>query len=669
MLSKLDVVGVKNPNFVELGSSLSVFNLQGLPVPWNTTASSTNSTSARRRLTASDMVGGNSTTVTAYGCYSSNDAVHNTRNVQKLVNIKNVASKFAHFESNLFYVLLALSIAVVAQVLFFLILRAVVRSRVQEYRRKLARLSNFAKSIKNANRMKFGQTTAETEDEVVQNVTASGASAKKQQSACQRAVCRGAIKSMESLFGLVLLKRKETARDAMRVKTLQRRPSTRTLGARPPEVRDVIGKFIIKEEQSVNSMTVKGSAHIYVVLLLTVYQGVCESCAFVLAVDAQGAQDFSTGEYAASLITFVVIVIAGFLLVWIILLAFVRPQQLVLYKLLQSKWVGTDAHGVLLQHSGALFRSYRHGGGRYLFTGVWMLNLMCLAFVLAFATGELQIYLMLANEAWIACLYFAWQPFPQKKPVFGGCGHINKNILLGMERILMMCVLSIAAFYPVDPCSELPEWVNIVMISIAVVPAVVPLIFMLGDLCVWINKKCAERQARREGQQQLAKSKRLRHKNQIMPLTPLVTSKRPPVSSSTSTGPPSAAVTPGNLRVQLSAGTSPVASSRGLNPNWNAARSTLWAAASIKARMALPAASSRPGSEQLECIEHESHDVGIEVLGSHVEPKRSAKHSKRKSKRKKRSRKPRAQKNDNATVPWDGGSQTLQLGQQYSADI
>ena len=119
----------------------------------------------------------------------------------------------------------------------------------------------------------------------------------------------------------------------------------------------------------------------------------------------------------------------GLVGVWAVLLACVRPQRLAMYEQEQNKWVGMDKHDLLLQNAGGLFVRHRFGAARYLFVGVWMVNLLCLACILAYAAGEMQLYLMIANEAWIGALYFIWQPHPLRSPVFGGRCHLNFNIL------------------------------------------------------------------------------------------------------------------------------------------------------------------------------------------------------------------------------------------------
>ena len=187
---------------------------------------------------------------------------------------------------------------------------------------------------------------------------------------------------MESLFALVLIRKnppesiksvllqssaddhskKRNSTIVIATQTTQLKTEKKTP---PNSIRDVLDNFVVKEGSSMRSMTVKGTAHLYIVLLLAVYQGVCESCAFVLTLDGLGTtaaeDEFPAGSAAASLATFVVIVVMGFVAVWIVLLTYVRPQHLTLFEEHSNAWKGTDPHAVLVQNAGGLFKSYRYG--------------------------------------------------------------------------------------------------------------------------------------------------------------------------------------------------------------------------------------------------------------------------------------------------------------------
>ena len=475
MTAKLDVFNVRSPDYVAVNDGFSIFNLQGLLVPWEQNETTTNTD--RRRLL--EIVHSNSTTVasnsTLVSCYDTKSStVQDVRTLQKLANVRNVAAKFSQVESNLFYVLVFFLAAMLLQLMFFVILRAVVRCRVADYQRKMKRLRNFAKSVRNANRLRQfdgnGQKPTSSNGDAADGARVSRG--------CKYWCRRSSLRVTASLFGLVLARK---APDDL--------VSDRSVPAKKMSTfRDVLDLFILKTGTGMDSLTARGTSHLYIVLLLTVYQGVCESCAFVLALDSWS--EVGVTGTAASVASFVIIVVTGFIFVWVILLVQVRPQRLALFEAEANKWVATDEHALLLQNIGQLFKSYRFGASRYLFSGVWMLNLLCLAFILAFATGELQLYLMLANEAWIGLLFFVWQPYRLRTPVFGGCAHINKNILHGFERMIMVLVLALAAFYPVDGCSEFPDWLTWLMIGLALLPAVIPLVLLFGSVVVWIYRKC-----------------------------------------------------------------------------------------------------------------------------------------------------------------------------------
>ena len=481
MMAKLDVMAVRSPSFVDVNDAFSIFNFQGLPVPWSNEDSNISNSSST--LTPWRLSANSSTTLFANSssdCYDASNSVNDARQIQKLANIRNVAAKVALVDSNVFYVAVAFACVTVVQFLLYILLRFMVRQRVKTYQRRLARLTNFARSIKNANRLR--NESSESKPGAQSAVVGESPPRRRK----QVPPCRScSLRLVEALLSLVLLRK-----DASTLSSEQ--------GPKRSSFRAVMDVFVIKDEKRLESAAVKGTAHMYVVTLLAVYQGVCESCAFVLSVESL-SENVSVGSTAASLAAFVVIVVVGFIAVWAVLLAFVRPQRLTLYEDEKDKWVGTDAHGVLLQNAGSLFKNYRYGAGRYLFTGVWMTNLMCLAFILAFATGETQLYLMIANEAWFALALFVWQPYRLRTPVFGGRGHINKNALHGCERLLMIAVLSLAAFYPVEACESLPEWVTSLMIALAVIPAIVPLVLLVGTFAVWANRRCSRaHRAKRE---------------------------------------------------------------------------------------------------------------------------------------------------------------------------
>ena len=518
MMAKLDVLVVRTPEFVEVNDAFSLFNLQGLPVPFALNATTVVPETRRFLLeqgeSATTSASPDADTVgNISDCYSANGAAQTARTVQKLANVRNVAAKFAQLESNVFYVLLAFAAAAVLQLLFFSILRAVVFCRVRQHQKQISRLNKFAMNVLNTNRMR-GQDNDSATDTKRQNVSSSGSAPQDaQRMGCCARMCQGCtMRVVESLIAMVLMRKQTGSFDgdggeddpnSPRKRLPLPSTSPRSSGnnnSKPQNCRDVLNKFVLQDGDSMSTMTVKGTTSIYLIILLAVYQGVCESSAFVLSLSSADAKSgdlsLTSEAAAASVVAFTVVVGLGMVAVWAVLLTCVRPQQLAQYEDGDSKWVGTDKHQSLLQHAGNLFARHRFGAGRFVFTGVWMFHLVFLALILALSSGELQLYLMMGNEAWLGLLYFAWQPYPLRTPACGGCCSLNYNILGGVEKVIMLVVLGLAAFYPVEDCEPFPEWMSWVMISLALIPAVVPLCILVGSAIVFIHSKCTGRSVR-----------------------------------------------------------------------------------------------------------------------------------------------------------------------------
>ena len=107
-------------------------------------------------------------------------------------------------------------------------------------------------------------------------------------------------------------------------------------------------------------------------------------------------------------------------------------------------------------------------------------------------------YLAMANEAWIALLYFAWQPYPLRSAAFGGRCGINWNLLHGCEKLIMIAVMAVVAFYPAgedEDCEPIPEAVTWALIVLALVPVLVTLVLLAGEGAVFLHRMCVEHHA------------------------------------------------------------------------------------------------------------------------------------------------------------------------------
>jgi len=298
----------------------------------------------------------------------------------------------------------------------------------------------------------------------------------------------------ESLLSLVLIRRSDDVNAAPQFESKhQSAPDAASPQSRSQNGRtcsDVLDRFILRDSVH-GSLTVKASAKLYLIIFIAVYQGLCQSSAFVLSVMQTPNATLSTAETAAASVAFVSIVGVGFIAVWAALLACVRPQERVVYDTDGEEWVGTDQHSTLLQNVGALFQRYRNTAGRYLFGGFWMLNLLCLGLILTLAEGTMQLYLMIGNEAWIGILYLAWAPHPSKSKFCGSQCKLNYNVVHAVERLIAVVVLCTIAFFPVEGCDALPEWATAAIVLLALVPTIIPLFVLVGSALASLNRKCS----------------------------------------------------------------------------------------------------------------------------------------------------------------------------------
>ena len=450
--AKLDVFQMRTPAYVTVSGGFDIFNLQSLPTPGLThDTSAVAADSGRRALQAVDD--GNDSWIvpsptpspspslgtrgdganSSSDCYSASTSWSQARSALEAIT---------QMTSNMFWVTLFFVAAGLLQLLAFCVVRAAMPSgrvaptviapaadREEEEEKEGKEASENQRKHGNNFRMrKPGETSPDT---LTLRRDSSSNSNNYEESKAGKGVSRRAcdcqMVSMhiaETVLALMLMRTKDDAAPARAESPPLADGSSSSANRhrnRPsPTCRDVLGKFVLRSEQVASSSSsssqpvVRVTTQVYFVLLLAVYQGVCESTAAVIASLGQlqqqqpGAVDngtLSSEGLAVGAIAFIVVVVIGMVLVWSILLACVRPRIMAHYVDERSEWVGTDAHGSLLQHAGSIFGAFRDGAGRYLFAGVWMINLALLAFILAFSTGREQLCVSWCSSRVCVCVH------------------------------------------------------------------------------------------------------------------------------------------------------------------------------------------------------------------------------------------------------------------------
>ena len=533
LLAKMDVMQTSVPDLVAMSQQFDWTNFQGLPLPegWSLNASrydaeyaavlleyELNATLAggegsllagasRRQLNDDDNA-----TNSSVDCLGRDELVNEVRQLQKLANYKNVVSKANAALSNVAFVLLAIAVLLVAQFAVLGILVGVVNCKVRAYRRLKTKFRRFTRSVIVMLRTQGGKAALEQQWQQAQvRLREQAARAaenppppKPQLPESQRQWNRLTALVLDSLFSLVLARKENRSfrKHLRRIKTSNAREWKVVQDRLAQEdirgtCNEALENFILKDSAAASLETgkVRALARVWLIILVSAFSGICESCSFVfLLSDDEVAEVPEVASAAATL----VFIFGCYVFVWVILLCVVRPGKTVQWHEATQSWISTDDHQVLVQSYGPLFASFGHHPGRFLFMGLMMTQMLFLGLILSLSTGMMQLYLMLANEAWIMLLYFAWRPYPRLLRVYGGCAEVDQNVLGGVGHGFLIVVLIVMATYPVPACEAFPAWLMGVLITLIMVPVAVPFTFLLGMLIVKIRDACRRRKKKKQ---------------------------------------------------------------------------------------------------------------------------------------------------------------------------